>query len=177
MKKLTMMVSILAVLTSCLAAEKTASTKEAGKTAAIKALVGSTEKAEAPAIPTPVLSKPNTGELSQGYRGTSLPIPGHQLVFIEKGDRVDVMVAFEAQMADKRKEKVTATISQNVPVIDVFRPAKIDDIGTIQLLLNPEEAQYVALSSAQGAIYIVARGEGDEAMHSMEMASFHKLFK
>ena len=121
--------------------------------------------------------KPDEAGLYSGYRGVSLPVPGHQLAFLKKGDRVDVLVTFEAKMADKHKEKVTATILQNVVVVDVQKPAKIEDRGTVQIELNPNEAQYAALSEAQGEINIVLRAPGDVEMHPMEMASFRKLFR
>ena len=120
---------------------------------------------------------PDPQGLYAGYRGTTLPMSGHQLAFIKKGARVDVLVTFDALMTDKRKEKVTATILQNIAVVDVIKPAKLDDVGAIQLLLNPNETQYAALSQVQGTIHIVVRAEGDTAMTQMEMATFRKLFK
>ena len=106
-----------------------------------------------------------------------MPVASHQLAFLKKGDYVDVMVTFEAKMAEGRKEKVTATILQNVRVVDVLKPAKAEAPGAVQLLLNPNEAQYAALSDAQGDIHIVRRAPGDTEMHPMEMASFRKLFR
>jgi tetratricopeptide (TPR) repeat protein len=111
-----------------------------------------------------------------GYRGVSLSLPGHQVAFLKKGDYVDVMVTFDAKMAD-RKEKVTATILQNVRVVEVLKPAKTEERGTVQILLNPNEAQYAALSDAQGDLHIALRAPGDTEMHPMEMASFRKLFR
>jgi hypothetical protein len=121
--------------------------------------------------------KPDAAGIFPGYRGMSLPVPGHQLVFLKKGDRADVMVTFDAVMEGKRKEKVTATILQNVVVVDVVKAAKSDLPGVVQILLNPNEAQYAALSDAQGDIHIVRRAPGDTEMHPMEMASFRKLFR
>jgi Flp pilus assembly protein CpaB len=100
-----------------------------------------------------------------------------QLAFLKKGDHVDVMVTFDAKMADDRKEKVTATILQNVRIVDVSKPGKGEERGTVQLLLNPNEAQYAALSDAQGDLHIALRAPGDTEMHPMEMASFRKLFR
>ncbi|MCX5797251.1 MAG: RcpC/CpaB family pilus assembly protein [Elusimicrobia bacterium] len=112
-----------------------------------------------------------------GYRGVSLSLPGHQLAFLKKGDHVDVMVTFDAKLADNRKEKVTATILQNVRIVDISKPAKGEERGTIQILLNPNEAQYAALSDAQGDLHVALRAPGDVEMHPMEMASFRKLFR
>ena len=117
----------------------------------------------------------------KGYRGTTLPVGGDQALYLKKGDRVDVLVTFDAKMQDKgkpeRKEKITATILQNVVVLNVRRPEKVDDLGAVELLLNPVEAQYAALSIAQGDIHIVLRAVGDVELHPMEMASFRKLIQ
>ncbi|MFA6028236.1 MAG: RcpC/CpaB family pilus assembly protein [Elusimicrobiota bacterium] len=133
---------------------------------------------ETPQDPPLKKSDADEGGLYPGYRGVALPISSNQVVFLKKGDRVDVLVTFDAKMADDRKEKVTATILQNVLVVNVQKPTKADDKeGIVELLLNPNEAQYAALSIMQGQIHISIRSRGDTEMHPMEMASFRKLFK
>jgi hypothetical protein len=116
-----------------------------------------------------------------GYRGTSLAVGGDQLLYVKKGDRVDVLVTFDAKMEDKNKkeykEKITATFLQNTVVINVNRPATVDEVGAIELLLNPVEAQYAALATAQGMIHITVRAPGDTELKPMDMASFRKLIK
>lgn len=112
-----------------------------------------------------------------GYRGVSLPLSGSQARFVEKGDRVDMLVTFEAVMTNDVKEKVTATILQNVLVTAVRKPAA-GEPGVVQLLCNPNEAQYAALSLAQASnINLVRRAPGDFELRPMEIASFGKLFK
>ena len=119
--------------------------------------------------------------LVKGYRGTPVTVGGDQLLFVKKGDRVDVLVTFDARMEDKdgkeRKEKITSTFLQNVVVINVHKPAKVSEAGAVELLLNPVEAQYAALAIAQGNVNIVVRAPGDTEMHPMEIASFRKLIK
>ena len=118
--------------------------------------------------------------LQKGYRGTALTVGGSQLLFLKKGDRVDVLLTFDAKMSEdgkERKEKITATFLQNVVVINVTRPAKVEEVGAVELLLNPVEAQYAALALAQGDITITVRASGDTELHPMEMASFRKLIK
>jgi Flp pilus assembly protein CpaB len=112
-----------------------------------------------------------------GYRAVSVPVSGEQVQFLKKGDRVDAMVTFEALLKDGIKEKATATILQNVLVLDVIRPTKVEDKGVAELILNPNEAQYMALSLMQGSVVLARRGDGDVEMHPMEMASFRKLFQ
>lgn len=142
--------------------------------------------AEAPkAAPAEARGAPPRAEklpaaLQKGYRGTSLTVGGSQLLFLKKGDRVDVLLTFDAKMSDdgkERKEKITATFLQNVVVINLTKPEKVDGVGAVELLLNPVEAQYAALALAQGEITITVRAPGDTELHPMEMASFRKLIK
>ena len=120
-------------------------------------------------------------QLVKGYRGTSLPVGGDQLLYLKKGDRVDVLLTFDAKTGDKgkteRKEKITATFLQNIVVINVRRPEKVEETGAVELLLNPVEAQYAALGVAQGTIHISVRAPGDVELKPMEMASFRKLIR
>ncbi|MDE2490094.1 MAG: hypothetical protein KGM24_04555 [Elusimicrobia bacterium] len=112
-----------------------------------------------------------------GYRKMALPLPGTQTVFLHKGDRVDVIVTFEAVLKDDTKQKVAATILQNVLLSDVVRPKDISGTGVIEMLVNPNEAQYAALSLAQGTVHVTRRSPKDVEMHPMEIASFRKLFQ
>ncbi|MDD5627839.1 MAG: hypothetical protein PHU21_02155 [Elusimicrobia bacterium] len=127
--------------------------------------------------PKPALPEPDAQGLYAGYRALSLPMSGYKIVFLEKGQRVDVMVTFDAVMKDKRKEKVTATILMNVVVVNVQKPAKLEENGVVELLLNPNETQYAALSLYQGELSIARRAAGDTTMAPLEMASLRKLFR
>ena len=136
-------------------------------------------------------------KIPPGYRGAMLPIETEMKALIKPGDRVDVLVTFDAMMNDGRKEKVTATILQNVLIIAVgtnlgqgmnasqFKSANAQEEkasgmaekSSVSLALNPNEAQYLALSLKQGDPTVIMRGLGDVEMHPMEMASFRKLFR
>lgn len=136
-------------------------------------------------------------KIPPGYRGAMLPIDPEMKALIKPGDRVDVLVTFDALMNDGRKEKVTATILQNVLVIAVGsnlgqgmnakqfklqaaaedKTAAFSEKATASLALNPNEAQYLALALKQGEPTVIMRGLGDVEMHPMEMASFRKLFR
>lgn len=132
-----------------------------------------------------------------GYRGAIIPIDTEMQQLVKPGDRVDVLVTFDALMADNRKEKVTATILQNVLVLGVGQnlgqgltskqfkeksgsdqqAAAFSEKGILSLALNPNEAQYLSLAMKQGDLAVILRGLGDTEMHPMEMASFRKLFR
>ncbi len=111
-----------------------------------------------------------------GYRGVSVPVDASQAVFLHKGDHVDMLVTFDALMGGGDKEKITATILQNVTVLNVHKPDGPSGTGVVQLLCNPMEAEYAALSAAQGTeIYFPRRAAGDDSLRPMEVASFRKL--
>ena len=132
-----------------------------------------------------------------GYRGCVLPLDNDLLRLVKPGDRVDILVTFDAMMGDNRKEKVTATILQNVLVLGVgsnlgqgmtgqqakakekaeTADAAFSDKMGLSLALNPNEAQYLALSLKQGEVSVVVRGLGDVELHPMEIASFKRLIK
>ncbi|MBI5881554.1 MAG: hypothetical protein HZB91_00385 [Elusimicrobia bacterium] len=114
--------------------------------------------------------------LAGGYRSLTLPIKEYQLLNIRPGDFVDVLATFDAAMADKRKEKVTATLLQHVLVLGVVKCGDLEGKGAVHLMVNPNEGQYAALARYQGEIDLALRAEGDSEMHPMEMASFRKLF-
>ncbi|OGS28099.1 MAG: Flp pilus assembly protein CpaB, partial [Elusimicrobia bacterium RIFCSPHIGHO2_02_FULL_61_10] len=100
-----------------------------------------------------------------GYRGCVLPLESDLLRLIKPGDRVDILVSFDAVMGDNRKEKVTATILQNVLVLGVgsnlgqglsgsqakakaaaeAADQAFSEKAALSLALNPNEAQYLAL--------------------------------
>lgn len=113
-------------------------------------------------------------KVPEGYRATVVPAERAELHFIKPGDRLDMTVTFAALMKDDRKETVTATILQNVLVLGVVDKG---DLHAVVLALNPNEAQYLALSMKQGEVAVIVRGLGDVELHPMEIASFKRLIK
>lgn len=136
-------------------------------------------------------------KIPPGYRGAILPVETDLLQLVKPGDRVDILVTFDALMAGNAKETVTATILQNVLVLGVGQNlgqglsakqfqakssaeqqvAAFAEKGVLSLALNPNEAQYLFLAMKQGTTSVVMRGLGDIEMHPMEMASFRRLFR
>jgi Flp pilus assembly protein CpaB len=108
-----------------------------------------------------------------GYRATVVQADKAEFLFIKPGDRLDMLVTFDAQMKDNTKEKVTASILQNVLVLDTVCK---DGVYAVVLALNPNEAQYAMLSLGY-QVHFTIRGKGDTEMHPMEMASFRRLIK
>ena len=138
-----------------------------------------------------------SAKVPPGYRGTIVPVESDLMQLIKPGDRVDILVTFDALIGDNRKEKVTATILQNVLVLGVgqnlgqgisakqmaakssqeHQMAAFAEKGVLSLALNPTEAQYLSLALKTGDTAVVIRGLGDMEMHPMEMSSFRRLFR
>jgi len=136
-------------------------------------------------------------KIPPGYRGAIIPVDTDFLKLVKPGDRVDVLVTFDALMGDNRKEKVTATILQNVLILGVGQDlgqglaakqfqdkssaeaqvAAFSEKGILSVALNPNEVQYLALAQKQGDVSVILRGLGDVEMHPMQMASFRNLFR
>lgn len=95
---------------------------------------------------------------------------------IEVNDHVDVMVTFwhDVEETDPvtgtKKEKqhvATSTIIDNVPVLAVNRKTtgaltETEEVATITLMVEPEEAQLIALSVQQGHIQLSLRSPEDD---------------
>lgn len=132
-----------------------------------------------------------------GYRGAVLPIDPGMRRLLKPGDRVDIVVTFDALMSDGRREKATATILQNVLVLAVGsdlgqgrtakqlgaaaeadeRLAALSDKPVISVAVNPHELQYLALAVRQGETAVGVRASGDRELHAIPMSVFSGLFK
>lgn len=108
-----------------------------------------------------------------GYRATVVQADKAEFLFIKPGDRLDMLVTFDAVMKDNSKEKVTASILQNVLVLDTVSK---DGVNAVVLALNPNEAQYAMLSLGY-QVHFTIRGKGDTELHPMEIASFKRLLR
>ena len=114
--------------------------------------------------------------IDEGTRAVSLPIDDYQLGPIRTGDTVDVLVAFDAR-ANKSKQRLAATVLQNMKVLGVERSGSSKEKGVLRIRANPNEVQYAALAASQGEVSIALRRSGDVDLYPMEMASFVKLFR
>ncbi|NLH39616.1 MAG: Flp pilus assembly protein CpaB [Elusimicrobia bacterium] len=130
------------------------------------------------------------------YRGATLQVDNELTKLIKPGDRIDILVTFDA-VVNEKKQKVTATILQNVLVLGVggnlgqgitsdlakkqssqeATLQSFSDKGVLSLALNPIEAQYLSLSQEVGKVNVVVRALGDVEVHYLEIANFNKLIK
>lgn len=112
-----------------------------------------------------------------GYRVVSLPVREYELLDVRPGDRVDVLSIFQAAVPGKWKQKLSATLLQNVKVLGVALSGDLNGQGVLQLMLNPSEAQFATLALHQGELSVILRKPGDVDIYPMEMSSFRKLFR
>lgn len=110
-----------------------------------------------------------------GYRAVVMPVSKAEFLFIKPGSRLDMTVTFTAVMKDDRKELITATMLQNLLVLDTVDKG---GVRAVVLALNPNEAQYAELSLSEGyRINFTVRAKGDMELHPMEIASFRRLIR
>jgi hypothetical protein len=149
---------------------------EVKKQEAVDAKPAAKQQYKEPVIPAGVVLEAPV----PGYRGMALSIAGDQLLYLKRGDRVDVLSTFDVLLGkvNSEKDKVTATILQNILVLNVRQAEKMDGTGAVELLLNPQEAQYLALSAVHDKyLNLIRRAPGDVELHPMEVASFRKLIR
>ncbi|MDR1684130.1 MAG: Flp pilus assembly protein CpaB [Elusimicrobiota bacterium] len=130
------------------------------------------------------------------YRAFILSVDNGVSNLIKPGDKVDVLLTFDALLKSGSKEKMTATILQDIEVLGVgsnlgqgmdaatragsqeqaANAAAFSDSSALSLALSPVEAQYLALAREEGEVTLIVRSTGDGNMHPIEISSFSKLF-
>ena len=135
-------------------------------------------------------------KVSPNYRAFILDVSNNVSNLVKPGDKVDILLTFEASLKGGTKENMAATILQNITVLGVgsnlgqgldsagkaanaekeANAAAFSDRSVLSLALTPLEAQYLALAKEEGEITIVVRSNGDTKMFPMAVSSFSKLF-
>ena len=135
-------------------------------------------------------------KVTPNYRAFILEVNNSVSNLVKPGDKVDVLLTFEAALKGGTKENMAATILQNILVLGVgsnlgqgldsaskaansekeANAAAFSDRSVLSLALTPLEAQYLALAQQEGDVTIVVRSSGDSKMYPMAVSSFSKLF-
>lgn len=135
-------------------------------------------------------------KVSPNYRAFILEVNNNISNLVKPGDKVDILLTFEAALKGGTKENMAATILQNITVLGVgsnlgqgldaagkaanaekeANAAAFSDRSVLSLALTPLEAQYLALAREEGEVTIVVRSNGDTKMYPMAVSSFSKLF-
>jgi pilus assembly protein CpaB len=130
------------------------------------------------------------------FRAFILNVDNNVISLIKPNDKVDVLLTFDAVLKTGAKEKMTATILQDVSVLGVGNnlgqgmdasarersasrqadASSFTDRSALSLALSPIEAQYLALAKEEGEVTIIIRSAGDTKLVPLEIASFSKIF-
>lgn len=107
-----------------------------------------------------------SAKVEKGRRAVSIPVNNITAMhgLINAGDRVDVLVTFNAP--GEQKTPATSTIIQNVPVLAVngnlaTEGASKQEPQTVTVMVEPEQAQQIALAIQQGSIQLALRSPDD----------------
>ncbi len=149
--------------------------------------------------PSIVSLSPESGislKVQPNHRAFILGVDSSVSSLIKPGDKVDILLTFDALLKGGSKEKMTATILQDVQVLGVganlgqgmdaatragnadkeANNAAFTDRSFLSLSLSPVEAQYLALAKDEGEITVIVRSTGDTKVYPIEISSFSKLF-
>lgn len=130
------------------------------------------------------------------YRAFILAVDNSVASLIKPSDKVDVLLTFDALLKGGAKEKMTATILQDIQVLGVgsnlgqgmdssskanaaereANNSAFSDSSVLSLSLSPIEAQYLALAKEEGDVTVIVRSTGDTKVYPIEISSFSKLF-
>ena len=149
--------------------------------------------------PALVSLSPESGislKVQPNHRAFILGVDNSVSSLIKPGDKVDILLTFDALLKGGSKEKMTATILQDIQVLGVgsnlgqgmdaatkssnadreANNAAFSDRSVLSLSLSPLEAQYLALAKEEGDITVIVRATGDTKVYPIEISSFSKLF-
>jgi pilus assembly protein CpaB len=112
--------------------------------------------------------------IGEGYRAMTVSVDEISGLFgmIRPGDHIDILATIQVEKSD-----LTSTLVQNITVLAVnstldaqqSKTANETNSKAITLLLNPSQAQHIALASEKGKIQLILRGPSDNG--KMELPS------
>ncbi|TYP53771.1 Flp pilus assembly protein CpaB [Thermosediminibacter litoriperuensis] len=122
-----------------------------------------------------------SSKVEPGKRAISIPVNNvtalHGLV--NTGDRVDIIVTFTPP---GERGSVSAGIVQNVPVLAVNASLETstqpkDEPKTVTVMVEPRDAQKIALAIQQGSVQLVLRSPSDNSKNPVNPVNLQKLLE
>lgn len=130
-------------------------------------------------------------------RAYILPVNNQVAKMIKPGDKIDILVTFDANTKTGGKEKNSVTILQNVLVLGVGSDlgqgldnaskvrnkeeeqnnAAFSDTSALSLALDLQSAQILALCQETGEVNVVVRSRGDSERPSVTVTNFSTIFQ
>ncbi|HHX50258.1 MAG TPA: Flp pilus assembly protein CpaB, partial [Clostridia bacterium] len=135
-------------------------------------------------------SEPVSGlsaKIEQGKRAMTVPVNNvialHSMLHI--GDHVDILATFEnpkEKKSDTTNPTVVSTFIQNVPVLAINNLLEdpkeaTDEFQTITLLVEPSQAQQIAMALDQGSIQFVLRNLEDKEKVALPASKLEELLR
>lgn len=123
-----------------------------------------------------------SAKIEPGKRAVTLPVDNVSALhgLIAAGDHVDVMVTFDSP--HEPRYTATSTIIQNVQVLAVNRITEStdrikDDPVTVTLMVEPVQAQQIALAVQQGSIHLMLRAPEDGDRPALPMTKIEHFIR
>ena len=113
--------------------------------------------------------------IDENMRAVSIPVNEVTGVagYITPGDKVDVLLTMEDEEVNEGA-MTTYTLFQNVRVLAIGElPREVEDdesrlVGTVTLLVTPEQAEVLAFSYQRGSFHLALRSPSDEAVINLD---------
>lgn len=147
----------------------------------------------------PVLSGKVTGQIGRGGLGHIVPVGMRAYTiltptlasgvagFVEPGNHVDVLLTVTSSEEDATGGSSTATLLQNIEILaadekleraDVAAPAAatgVQQLRSVTLLVNPEQAAKLSLAQTQGTLHLSLRNDNDKSAASTNPVTMREL--
>lgn len=123
-----------------------------------------------------------SAKVEKGRRAISIPVNNITALhgLINTGDRVDVLVTFNAR--GEQKAPGTSTIIQNVPVLAVNGnleggAGSKQELQTVTIMVDPIGAQQIALAIQHGSIQLALRSPDDQDVVPVRTSKLEDLVR
>lgn len=126
---------------------------------------------------SPALLAAVASRMRESYPALNVPIASDKALFIQPGDRIDVLATIDAKRPKGPKTGgVSMTILQNILVVDNRRSQSHPGQNILLLAMNYDEVQYAALAWDTAEIQILSREKTDTDIHPIQPASLDRLW-
>ncbi len=107
--------------------------------------------------------------LDKDQRGLAVLAYPDQQEFLASGDRVDVLATRQSYKAGGKSELTALTLMQDLTVLRAGPPEGNEEWGTVQLMVNPEQAKTLTRAvSAEDHLSFAVRAASDRATRAVE---------
>jgi len=114
--------------------------------------------------------------MRESYPALSVSIASDKVLFVQPGDRIDVLATIDARRPKSSKTiGVTQTLLQNILVLDNRKLEFLPGRNILLIAMNYDEVQYAALAWDTAEIQILSRDKADRDTYPIQPATLDKL--